>query len=316
MAGNGLQYPDLSFTQLYGQAKAAVPLLLSVGENTLAALKRKHRNTFTSAYFEMGDLKSEDRALDKIKGDYSGDHTQITDMARGRFIVQTPAQIKALSEYFTENAESLGIEKRKNRFEVPSDTHFRDVNMSLRMKNGHVVELRIEQENMVRAAKHTHKPYAEVQMLERRAEIEKRDLTHAEALRRTELMDMIRDIHDIPAQHMGLNALLSEKGREKLGQHSLERAVRETLNDSLSRLAQSDSITAKFGRHVGLIERLAGSSTITLPDASPASSLAGIFNPEKTQPHPSAISGSVAPKPLTSLVLLQTPPPSFGHNTH
>lgn len=304
MAGNGLQNPDLSFTQLYGQAKVAVPLLLSVGENTLAALKRKHRSTFSTVSFEMGDLKSEERSQDKIGGDYSGDLTQITDITRGRYVVHTPAQIKALSEYFAENAESLGVEKRKNRFEVPSDTHFRDINMSVRMKNGHVVELRIEHAEMVRAAKHTHKPYAEVQMLERRAEIEKRDLTHAEARRRSELMDMIRDIHDIPAAHLDLNALLSEKGKEKLEQHALERNVRESLNNTLTRIVQPEGISAKFGQHVGLLERLSGSSSIILPGATPAAKLASAFHPERPILHALAIPDSVTPRPFAPSVLL------------
>lgn len=310
MAGKGLQYPDLTFPELYGQAKVAAPLLLSIAEETLAALKRKHKKMFATASFEMGDLKTEKRAIEKIEGDYKGDHTQITDIARGRFIVRSPAQVKALSDYFAENATSLGIEKSKNRFEVPSDTHFRDVNMAVRMPNGHVVELRIEHEEMVRAAKQTHKPYEEIQKIERLAEREQRDLTPREAIKRAELMDTIRDMHDIPARRFELDGLLSDQGVSKMTQHSIERAVRQSLETFVSRTALNDGLSTKFGQHGGFLSQLALSSSIQVAGLAPHLALAKIFNPDQ-KPGPHAQKpGVTAEAPLASHLSLPMLPGS------
>lgn len=308
MAGNGLQNPDLDFAQLYGQAKDAVPLLRSTGKNILAALK--HRPGMSSVAFEMGEIKEPDRALAKILGDYRGDPKQISDITRGRFVVQNATQVRTLQKYIAENADSLGLEKTKNRFEVPSDTHFRDINMKLRMKNGHVVELRIELDDMVRVAKQTHSPYAQVQMIERRAEIEKRDMTAAEARQRAELMDTIRDMHDMTADHLGLNDLLSEEGSNKLARHAIERALRETLAHNISSTVRPEAISPTFGAQAGFFKKLAMSSALGLTTGlSPAFAQAEFYNAAVLKP-PVASHESAPSAPASKPVLRASKPES------
>jgi len=125
--GEGLQDSALSFEQLYEQARQSMPVLQNFGDTILSDLKAKHLGLFTDAKFEMGSLKRLDRTTDKIIGDYKGDHTKISDLARGRIIVDTAEQIETLRIYFQDNAKALGIESLKDRFAEPSDKGFRDI---------------------------------------------------------------------------------------------------------------------------------------------------------------------------------------------
>ncbi len=224
MAGGG-QNTGLSFEELYDEARQSVPELERLGGGMLDDLSSQFPDVFDSADFEMGPLKTIERAMEKIEGDYGGDHSKISDLVRGRIVVDSPEQVEAIRAYLAENAEELGIEQMKDRFAKPSDTGFRDINMKLRLPGGHVAEFRVEHRGVMEAAKNTHEPYERVQEIERRATMENRPLNAEERLERQQILDDIRDIHNAPAQEAGLDGLLNEDGRARMAEHEAERVT-------------------------------------------------------------------------------------------
>ena len=208
---------------LYAQARESLKTFEDVGQSIISHLKNVDDVLFDSAEFEVGPLKTKERAQAKIESDYGGDTTQISDLVRGRIVVKNADQIEALRNYINANGEELGIEKVKDQFAKPTDTGFRAINLKMRLPNGHVTELRVEHEGMVLAAKKTHDPYAQVQTIERQAEAEGRMLTEEEAIERQQLLDKVRDIHREPAQKDDLDSLLNQQGRQQLLRFDTER---------------------------------------------------------------------------------------------
>jgi len=236
----GLQDYNLTFPLLYEQARHSVPVVTLTGTAMLAGLRSEYPGLFDDVEFETGTLKARDRAFAKINSDYAGDHSQICDLARGRFIVDTAEQIEAIRE-FIKNSQHIGILTVKDRFANPSDTHFRDINMKVRLINGHVAELRVEQRDVLAASKYTHEPYRRVQEIDRMTEAEGRMMTEAEALERQQLMDKVRDIHDIPARKAGLDRLLDQAGRINLAIHESQRVENGGLSTVMSEAAAGEN---------------------------------------------------------------------------
>lgn len=217
------QNPDLSFDALYAQAVEARPLLERTGNQILADIRKKFPGKFDNAYLEMGDIKDKTGALNKITTDYNGEHARITDLARGRIVVETPEQARILQQYVAEHQAALGVQTMKDRFSSPSNTNYRDVLTTLKMDNGHVAEFRIEQKEMTVAGKLTHGPYKELQQIERAAEA--RLLTPQEDEARGRLTDKIRDTHQAAADRANLDPLLSDKGQEKVAKFEGDRTT-------------------------------------------------------------------------------------------
>lgn len=291
---DGLQRHDLTFPQLYEQARDSVPLLQREGNEMLADLRSKYPGVFDTAHFETGPLKTEERAKAKIEGDYAGDHSKIADLARGRLVIDKPEQVEALRDYFQQQQRSgFKVEVMKDRFAVPSDTNFRDLNMQARLSNGHVVEFRVEHEDIMQAAKKTHDPYEDIQKIERRAKAEGRMMTEAEALQRQAILDGVRDTHGDPAREAGMDRLLNEKGRAKMTAQEMERVTQRAANDPIYnkgdviKIAAENPVTAE-GVHVpqrsgltagrvgaGLVAGLAISATAAAQEAARPGSTGG-----------------------------------------
>lgn len=256
---DGLQNQALSFNELYAQARESIPVVTGTGNTMIDDLRRQHPGLFDNIEFETGPLKTLERAQAKIEGDYAGNHSRISDLARGRIVVDSPEQIEAIRTYLAQNSESLGIEGMKDRFASPSDTHFRDINMKIRLPNGHVAELRVEHRGVLDAAKRTHEPYEQIQEIERRAEREGRMLTETEINERQALRDRIRDIHDGPAQQAGLDRLLSEDGRAKMAAHEAERVTPRPVPDTPEgRVTAPDADGGGLGRVIGRLGAIGG----------------------------------------------------------
>ncbi len=267
MSGNAIQDPNLSFNELYDQAREAMPMLEQRGNDMLNELRQRHPGVFDSAYFEMGPLKEMDRAQAKVASDYGGKHENIADLARGRLVVDTPEQVEAVRAYMAEKGNELGLEVYKDRFAKPSDTHFRDINTQTRLPNGHLAEMRVEQRDLMGAAKATHEPYAEVQRMEREAKNENRPLTPEEAARRTEIMDQVRDIHDGASNKAGLDPLLNAEGRERLTTNHNERIARQAA-EAAARPSAALSLTQEFGRRAGVVGGLVVGGALAASGAS------------------------------------------------
>jgi hypothetical protein len=222
------QDPSLSFDQLYRQAQESQPLLSRLATDILAEMKRRYPDKFESAHLEMGPMKSYDRASAKIESDYRGERAQVTDLVRARIIVDTPEQAQLLQQYIIENQEQLRLNRMKPRFAEPSNTNYRDVLTNVRLENGHVAELRIENREMVAAGKLTHAPYERAEEIRRNAQTEGRLMTNQESMEYDRLMDKIRDTHQVAADKAGLNPLLNDKGRTKVASFDNNRVTKKS----------------------------------------------------------------------------------------
>jgi hypothetical protein len=134
-------------------------------------------------------------------------------------VIDTPEQIHAIRETLAdpEKRAALGTVEVKDRFAVPSGTHYRDINMTVRLENGHLAEVQINQRDLLAASEFTHDAYEEMSSIEKRAAFEGRPLTVSEDDNLRRLTNYTRDVHDYGAAKVpGLDDLLSDKGRNRL----------------------------------------------------------------------------------------------------
>ncbi len=212
------------FGEIIEQAGQSQGMLQDAGQNIADVLTQRYPGLFPDLEFSQGPLKQEDRAAVKLLGD-SGNALdpakapEIVDLVRGRIVIDTADQVRAIREVLAdpELRESLGIEYAKDRFAKPSDTHYRDINLSVRLPNGHVAEIQINQRDMMAAAEFTHDPYEDADAIRKRAQIEGRTVTPEELDEIERLQNFSQDAHDMGAARFeGADDLLSEAGRAKL----------------------------------------------------------------------------------------------------
>jgi len=192
-----------SISALFNAAAANRPVFEYNAEIALEAAKRQ-LGPDIEARFEMGGLKSLERAQAKVQSDYKGDHNRITDIVRGRFVVGSVEALEVIQQAIAERFE---IVETKDRFNKPNSTEFRDRNIRVRLPSGHVAEIQVHHSAMMTANATTHDAYEMVQAIERQAV--NRALTSDEQDRRDDYRDMCRLIHNHAAEAAGLNTLLA-----------------------------------------------------------------------------------------------------------
>ena len=219
--GDGSKQKITDFSLLYEQANVSPPLLNESGKAITSAMQNQFPDILGDVTFEQGPIKTFDRAAAKVintAGQVDQSRTSgITDLVRGRIIVDTPEQIIAVRKFLLEHDAEFGIVKVKDRFAKPSGSHYRDINLSIELENGHIAEIQINQRDMLAASEYTHDAYEEIDAIEKRAQFENRDLTPEELARSRKLNNFAQDIHDRgAAQTAGMDALLNKEGRERL----------------------------------------------------------------------------------------------------
>jgi hypothetical protein len=181
------------FEALYTQAgdPRTEKELANRGEMISAKFREKFPGLFDDVSFSEGDLKGWDRSARKLLGDKGNalDHQKVpdvVDLRRGRIVIENADQVKAVREILSDDKlrSELGIEYAHDRFANPSPTHYRDINMSVRLPNGHVAEIQISQRDMLAAAEFTHDPYEDADALRKRASIEGREPSESERYQR------------------------------------------------------------------------------------------------------------------------------------
>ena len=215
---------DGAFTRLYEDGHASQPFLKDSGNKIAETLRRDFPDILGEATFVQGPVKGWDRSAAKLASDTQpgldlSKAADITDIARGRIVIDTPEQIRAIRETLAdpEKRAALGIVEAKDRFAVPSGTHYRDINMTVRLENGHLAEIQINQRDLLAASEFTHDAYEEMSGIEKRAALEGRPLTVSEEESYRRLANYTRDVHDYGAVKVpGLDDLLSDKGRNRL----------------------------------------------------------------------------------------------------
>ncbi|MFK0243242.1 toxin glutamine deamidase domain-containing protein [Amycolatopsis azurea] len=103
------------------------------------------------------EQKNVDRALAKI-AEYKGDVSKLTDLVGAKVEFNTVAEAyEALRQVHA--AEGIEIVKFKDRFAKPQDSGYRDLQMNLRMSNGHIAEFRLHLGEMDKVAAYEHALY-------------------------------------------------------------------------------------------------------------------------------------------------------------
>ncbi|MBL8496804.1 hypothetical protein ABF87_09160 [Nitrosomonas sp. JL21] len=240
--------PDLSFDELYKQAQVSAPMLENIGQSILDRLKTQNPEIFETVIFEMGPIKTRDRALDKISGDYGGDLRQIKDLVRGRFVVDTPEQITAIKQAIL---EKLDVDSMTDKYAEPSSTTgYRDLNTKIALENDHIAEIQIQQRDMLRVNKPTHNLMEEIQKIERHAEIENRTLTEEEIFKRDALRNQAKELHNAAAHDGNLNSLVKPELREQF----THKGELDAKGSALGKLAET---FGKLGKNGGVIAGVA-----------------------------------------------------------
>ena len=120
-------------------------------------------------------LKSKDRALEKINGDYGGKPQFLVDISGSKVVYNNVDELyRALEEIA--NSKLVEIVRFKDRFIKPVHG-YRDILMNLKMSNGHIVEFRLHIKAMDKAAETGHKIYLQIRTLEALSDARKLTLT-------------------------------------------------------------------------------------------------------------------------------------------
>ncbi len=251
--------PDLSFDDLHKQAQESMPLLERSAQNLLDRLKAQNSELFKDVIFEMGPLKTRERALVKIEKDYGSDPREIKDLVRGRFVVDTPEQIAALKKALLEERD---IDSMKDKYERPSsDTGYRDLNTKVALENGHIAEIQIQQRDMLRVNKPTHNLMEQRQDIIRQAASETRMLSPAEENLKNTIESQAKELHAAAAHDGHLDELLKPELREKFSY----KGPLDAEGSALGKLAEKFSDIGKKGGVVAGIAlgTLSGVFTLT-----------------------------------------------------
>ena len=162
---------------------AAQPLVQPAADlDTLLEQARRVKSNFTrftealateiGAAYEVAPLKSVERINEKVSK-FDGDYSRITDMRRGRTIIQTVEQLEKAREIlnpaekssFLQAWEKEGFQVRsfEDLFAQPSKAGYMalTVKLAVPLEDGdnHITELQVQHEAMLPAYKKTHELY-------------------------------------------------------------------------------------------------------------------------------------------------------------
>ncbi|MFF0637397.1 hypothetical protein ACFYTS_33425 [Nocardia sp. NPDC004151] len=129
--------------------------------------------------------KDETRAWDKIKG-YDGDVSRLTDLVGAKIVFdQVSDAYRALE--MIENDPRVRIVEFEDRFDSPTPSGYRDLQMKVQLENGHIAELRLHLSHIDAVAKYEHALYEVQRDFKALAKDENRAMNPEEAALSTEL---------------------------------------------------------------------------------------------------------------------------------
>jgi hypothetical protein len=139
--------------ELYASARESQEQLASI----LAAIER---DTGGEPHMRPGE-KDRVRALDKIIGDYGGRADRLSDLLGGKVQYGSVDELYNALEWVRQIAQGGGAEivSFKDRLMFPVGSGYRDVQMFIRMPNGHIGELRMHLTSIDEAASYEHALY-------------------------------------------------------------------------------------------------------------------------------------------------------------
>ncbi len=139
-------------------------------------------------------LKGRERALQKIQGEYGGDASSLLDIAGSKITFDSIDDLYRALEKISKQYEIAYI---KDRFVKPQPSGYRDILMNIRMKNGHIAELRLHLEVIEKAAELEHlQSYQPRRTIKATAVIEKRSYTPEEKAQIEELLTLSQKLFE------------------------------------------------------------------------------------------------------------------------
>jgi hypothetical protein len=133
------------------------------------------------------ELKKQGRANDKIDADYGGDASRLVDVAGAYIQFDKVKDVYAALAVLT-SEPNLEIVKFKDRFAKPTESGYRDLQLSVRMSNGHIAELRLHLKALDEITMYEHAHYEVRRDLEAIANDEDRPMTSEEGALRDALL--------------------------------------------------------------------------------------------------------------------------------
>lgn len=135
--------------------------------------------TQSQAHIIIPEVKSYQRAADKVATKFSGDARKITDLARASIVTDS---IQELMQVYQVLSEQTQIVQQKNRFATPKASGYRDLNLLVRLpESGMIAEVQLHLQDIADIKSGPeHKVYEKVQMIEANAIKQQRPLSEFE----------------------------------------------------------------------------------------------------------------------------------------
>lgn len=172
--------------ELYVHA-AAAQKELSILVRTLAA-------TMNGKAVIPEKLKGRERAEEKIKAEYGGDAGLIMDLARASLEFEKMSDLKKALAAIEASVE---IVRKKDRFEKPLPSGYRDVLLNVKTSNGHVCELQLHLKQILEVKNGPgHALYEEIRAIEAVAKNADKPMDAKQALRIADLTMKSKKLYD------------------------------------------------------------------------------------------------------------------------
>ena len=174
-AGRDDPYINSYLDGLYQAMRESVPVLRSLVEDPAI------RELGGEPHLRPGE-KDRVRALDKIMGDYGGDASRLNDLLGAKIQFDTVADLyRALADIQTIAARhGVEVVSFKDRLQKPVPSGYRDAQLTVRMPNGHIGELRLHLRSIDEVAAYEHSLYEARRDLPNAAEEQNRPMTREE----------------------------------------------------------------------------------------------------------------------------------------
>ncbi|MEC4728182.1 RelA/SpoT domain-containing protein [Shewanella sp. D64] len=162
---------------LYSQAQPAQNELNILIEQII-------KNTVLTA--SLPQIKTFERAHNKVTTKFNGDASQITDLARASIVAHNIHDLMQAYQTLSEQTEVIQV---KNRFASPKESGYRDLNALIKLpQTGMIVEVQLHLNEIAKIKSGSeHQNYQEVQGIEALASSENRNLLDAETARIVQL---------------------------------------------------------------------------------------------------------------------------------
>ena|GEM_PF-4518872 len=93
-------------------------------------------------------LKTKESATKKAKEDHNGDYGKVVDVLGGSLVFDTEENLIAAYEKLKDDPRVIRV---KDKWNNPDDTGYRDINMNVRLSNGHIAEVQLHHKGIIDA---------------------------------------------------------------------------------------------------------------------------------------------------------------------